>query len=544
MTELVLKLALSSFAAEAREHLNAKLASGEEIPFELGDTPGEASPLYRYVPQTAKFIERHAAELRDLTSFGPACAAVGSAGVAASYLEQRGMAVPANLQKRSEQLILAFCEELWEGREDFSFEDAKLERIVREIEFGSGEGIIRGSSVLCPLVGLQLPVTKLELGTATIVRSEVTDLPPEALRSEGMGRAAWEPQFVAVAECVDGQQPAEVVNAQLSELITAMRLLQPGGVALGPHAWTQSSEGTWRRISTGAARPRGGSYVLGESDAAALIDLSRRLASRPSRKRGLSWAISRFEMGCERDTIFEGLSDYLLALRGMLDGGGPAGAALPMRISALCAEPELRDQLRATLDRAMTLEMRIMSGRAAEAAADDDSLSLAAEVEDHVRAILRDAACGALGEDLRATADEILVADGVTGGDAVADLGETSEWEPPHPPEPEIRVFATKSAEAASPSRGRTDIDTDLDEAEVFVSRIQEETKAMEISDVVTPIERARSARMAESTPRRGAHEQSRQPRAGAIQRRSVREFFPDPDTTDWSVGELRFDRS
>lgn len=547
MTELVLKLALSSFAAEAREHLLGRLAAGQEISFEIDEGPGESSPLYSYVPQTAQFIERNVAGLRELTAFGPACAAVESSGVAASYLEQRGMAVPASPQRRAEQLILVFCEELWRGSEDFSIDESRLDRIVREIEFGSAEGVVRGTSVLCPLVGLQLPLTKLELGIATIVRSEVTDLPAEALQSEGMGRAAWEPQFVAVADCVEGQQPAEVIAAQLHELITVMRLLRPGGIALGPYAWTQSGEGTWRRISTGSSRPRGGGYVLGEADAAELADLTRKLAARSKRSPALAWAIDRFEMGCERSTIFEALSDHLLALRGMLEGGGPAGATLPMRISALRSEPESRGRLRATLERATLLESGVMRGTAL---GDEESLQLAAEVEDHVREILRDAARGRLGDDLRATADEILVADGLAVGHPLADMGETSEWEPPLQPGPGmpgIEVFAAKTAEVTSHDRGTTNPYMDLDSAEIAVTRVEEETQAMDISDVVTPIDRAR--RSPEAPARRRTEEHEGRSRTGSIRRASVqrpavRDFFPPPETTDWSIGELRFDRS
>jgi hypothetical protein len=55
---------------------------------------------------------------------------------------------------------------------------------------------------------------------------------------------------------------------------------------------------------------------------------------------------------------------------------------------------------------------------------------IAAEVEDLTRAILKDAACGHLGGDLRATADEILLADGLAVGEGSADqLGETAEWD-------------------------------------------------------------------------------------------------------------------
>ena len=51
-------------------------------------------------------------------------------------------------------------------------------------------------------------------------------------------------------------------------------------------------------------------------------------------------------------------------------------------------------------------------------------------IEDLLRAILRDAACGHLGSDLRSTADEILLADGLAVGEGAAgQRGGAEEWE-------------------------------------------------------------------------------------------------------------------
>ena len=55
-------------------------------------------------------------------------------------------------------------------------------------------------------------------------------------------------------------------------------------------------------------------------------------------------AISRFEAGLERNVVLEALNDYLLALRFVLEGGGPADLGLAMRVAALCAEPEQRSE--------------------------------------------------------------------------------------------------------------------------------------------------------------------------------------------------------
>src|SRR5439155_20260451 len=56
----------------------------------------------------------------------------------------------------------------------------------------------------------------------------------------------------------------------------------------------------------------------------------------------------------------------------------------------------------------------------------------AVAIEDLTRAILKDAACGHLGGDLRSTADEILLADGLAVGEGEAEQrGGSEEWDLP-----------------------------------------------------------------------------------------------------------------
>ena len=57
----------------------------------------------------------------------------------------------------------------------------------------------------------------------------------------------------------------------------------------------------------------------------------------------VAWALERFEMGCERPTEAQALSDYLLALRALLDATSHAGqASMALRLAALCAEEGAR----------------------------------------------------------------------------------------------------------------------------------------------------------------------------------------------------------
>jgi hypothetical protein len=119
----------------------------------------------------------------------------------------------------------------------------------------------------------------------------------------------------------------------------------------------------------------------------------------------VAWALSRFEMGCERVVPFEALTDYLLALRAMLEPEGPGSGRLAQRLSMICAAPEQRAGLAERTAHAISLERAVIAGLAP---ADTGVDALVDEMADHLRAILRDVLCGHLDGDVRAVADDLL----------------------------------------------------------------------------------------------------------------------------------------
>jgi len=129
----------------------------------------------------------------------------------------------------------------------------------------------------------------------------------------------------------------------------------------------------------------------------------------------VAWSLGRFEMGCERSTDPEALSDNLLAIRSLLDADDDAGrASLAQRLAALCSEEPQRAATRARLEAAFALERRLMAGAAVDPDLDEGEdatpRALCGEIEHHVRALLRDVVCGYLDPDLRSVADDILLA--------------------------------------------------------------------------------------------------------------------------------------
>src|SRR4051795_6727492 len=93
--DFLLNESVKRLATEAATRFSSLVAMGEEIPFDVAADAGDDSAFYSYVPMTGRYIVDHADELRSLPSFPAAREAAVEAGVAASYLEARGEAVPA-----------------------------------------------------------------------------------------------------------------------------------------------------------------------------------------------------------------------------------------------------------------------------------------------------------------------------------------------------------------------------------------------------------------------------------------------------------------
>jgi hypothetical protein len=220
-----LQEAFRRLAAEAATRFTSLVATGEELPFDVAENPGEHT-FYRYVPLTGRFVRDHADELRSLPAFGPACSAVDAGGIAAPYLEARGENVPADEVERAEQMLIAFIARLWEGSAEFTIERPRLEAAIRELDAEVKEAA-EADVLMAPLVGLQMPLARLELPSGVrIVRADTVETPIEATRSEGMQRNAWDPQFIAMAEREEGPGGSAPAIQLLHDLISVLRLFK------------------------------------------------------------------------------------------------------------------------------------------------------------------------------------------------------------------------------------------------------------------------------------------------------------------------------
>jgi hypothetical protein len=556
-----LEEALRRLAVEAADLFEELLATGAEMPFDLEPSDQGPLPMFSYAPLTGQFIEAHQGELRRLEAF----------------IEVREIA--------GEEAAIGFLIGLWDGKSEFDVAGDRLrgaiDAVLSMIASDSDEATPAGE-VIVPLVGFHMPVDEIELDGVRIVRADQVDDAPvdaiDATRSGGRGKHG----FLAQLSCgLATVAPAAAVADDLRRALRTMRLFRPGAVGLHAHGWAKRSGG-WERFGTGVGRPRQGGYRLTGNEATELEIFSRLLTERETRIPSLDWAASRFELGAERSSLIEALSDYLLALRGLLEGGGPARTSLSARVAALACEPFEREQGRVTVERALAIERKLMSGGRYKPVAGASPLDVIAEVEELLRRLLKGMAMGELGGDLRIAADEILLSEGLSASHVDSPgIQETAEWRLPDPrPDETLDLAAISDA-----NLGDAEIEvhrTEADEPEPIEADASETNEISDLSvrgggedrqpttrivvdEVELPEIMAAESDHRASTPppdfggradwfsagdgepewpafasprRKQKHDTEREPSTDR-----VRYLFPVPDATDWEVGELRYER-
>jgi hypothetical protein len=406
--------ALRDFALEAAALLTNDLRNGAEIPFDIVEEPGGGTVLYRYQPQSAEFVSARWERLRELPACGTAASALGSG--AETYLRMQATGADAD----SEPALRAMLERLYEDATSFEFPEDRFERVYAEVERALLENTIR-TAIVAPLHGVEIESERVDLGGGMfLVAGDKLDAPSGAVWSDATGHVerGGPPNVLCVLRrdiAADETLPVSEARVRFRKLLTALRLFKPGAVAFGPVGWGRVDEGAWQPLPLGLGGPaRGAAWALAAAEQPAFAELVELvLDARPGGR--LAWALARFEMGCERPLDTEALSDYLLALESLLDGADEAGrASLTLRLAALCAEEGERKAVQRRVELAFALERWVMGGGGAnaylEALGPDTPRSIVLSLERYVRALLRDVLCGFLAPDLKAAADDILLA--------------------------------------------------------------------------------------------------------------------------------------
>ncbi|HEY3866271.1 MAG TPA: hypothetical protein VGL54_09335 [Solirubrobacteraceae bacterium] len=409
-----LETALTEFVAQAAERLQAEIDGGAEVGFELSEKSarrGEsAARLYSYRALTAAFIEEHATKLASLPAHAEAVSLLVDFDGLDRYLATSG-AGAAELARmkayaRADAALRWLLGDVFDERTDFDLRsdatqhDERLEAALARLEH-STQASTSEVTLLASLHGLTIASEEIALTRGLTIAQ------PDALRGVPDGAPLDGLLVVFSADERDVEAGLARGREVLKDLLRALRLFGDGRVTLGALAWARLGAGAWNPLALGAGGRPHGMLVVSAEQEDELRGFCNLVSRRAPHGNELSWALRRFELGCERETGYEALSDHLLALRALLEPEGPASGLLAGRIAALCATPEERAKLTKRMLKAQTLERATIAGSAEEHTA---GLNLAREVADHLRALLRDVICGHLDPNLVALADELLAA--------------------------------------------------------------------------------------------------------------------------------------
>ena len=344
---------------------------GAEMPFEVVEERGGAASLYCYRPLTGEFIRERPRRWPRWPATPAAARAGRLRGARRLSPGARRTPDPADPRAGPRRALAAFLEPVFAERSEFGFEPAHFESAYAELERALYEGHCT-ATVIAPVLGVALDPETSELtlgdGLSLIRGDALADAPSEAVWGDGeephvLARAARSTRSAPSAcRC---RWPARASGASsprcgCSSAAATRSARWPGR---GPRP---AAGAPWRSAPAAAALADAGPAAQ-EDELRAFYDLvTRRLPGGGE----LAWALARFEMGCERLAPFEALTDYLLALRALLEPEGPASGRLAQRLAVICAPARgSRRPWPSAPRRRSPLERAVITGLAAPAPA-------------------------------------------------------------------------------------------------------------------------------------------------------------------------------
>jgi hypothetical protein len=395
---------LAAFVEEAAWQLAEEVSGGAEIPFELDATPTRSAPLYCYRPLTGRFIAQRVGMLSRLPSYPAATQGLAALPDLTGYLQRRARRVPAGDKRAlADAALQAFLGAVWGDATDFVYDEERFAAAYAELEEIAYAGC-ELSVVLAPVEGLVIESEEVPLGDGlALVRGTTLADAPAGLPEDPHATVA-----VLALETQNGDGRAlEAAGRRLRRLQTALRLWDDAEASLGPTAWARTGGSTWLAVplATGMRRSTDDCLLAGEEEDP-LRAFCGLVSRRTPRAGELAWALRRFELGCERGSASEALTDWLLVARALFaDTDRPGYEGVAERLAAICAEAPDRAAREQRVREAIALERAAMAGLVRPSPEID---ALVAELGACLRAVLRDVLCGHLDPGLRTLADQLL----------------------------------------------------------------------------------------------------------------------------------------
>ena len=381
--------------------------AGAELEFDVVEEKRRGGPaLYRYEPLTEEYIDSPLGAAARPCPPAPAAASALGAG-AAQYLRVNGVR-----GGEAEPALRAMLERLYEDATSFVFPEERFEAVYAEVERTLYRDTTR-TAVVAPLLR-----RRARAGAGGARRRPRARARGALRRPARGGRGRGHALRARARHRARRPAAADEAAERFRALERGMRLYKPGAVALGALALDPAGR---RALAAGRPRPRRRRRPRraldpgGRRGGAELLEFLGAIGGR-----GLTgdawrgrWPASRWAARATLDA--EALSDYLLALRALLDAdyGGRATPASRCALAALCAEEDERRIVQRRVELALALERFVMAGGRGddyvERVGSESPRMLVSEIERHLRALLRDVLCGYLEPDLKGVADDILL---------------------------------------------------------------------------------------------------------------------------------------
>jgi hypothetical protein len=424
-----LQTSLTVFIEQAAAHLHADVLDGQEVPFELETRSARmrGASLYCYRPLTDAFIAERFSQLRRLDAYAAVVAQLDRCDTLERYLLACGQDTPKRGERPADAALLALLCEVFDEQTDFAptWLTQNQERLERALERLDGSSLPKTGEItlVATLHGwaISSPEIHLTRGLSIAQPDALQGVPEQALRAGGKAGAQ---HLLVLYNSIDAESRAEGVADGVEvvrELLRALRLFGDGRIALGTRAWARAGEGEWNTIALGSGGHPHGILLVSAEQEDELRAFCNLVSRRAPHESPIAWALRRFELGCERPSEYEGLSDHLLALRALL--GAPDGL-LAGRLAALCATPECHSELVQRTLAAIELERETIAGAAVQRAG---GLAIARDLADHLRALLRDVICGHLQPDLAGLADRLLLGEDSSSKESLDDQEHSAE---------------------------------------------------------------------------------------------------------------------